>query len=280
MLRRSQSQDHRNRRHHRRLRSLSLSHRQIDRPAKRRSRPALHWKSATTCAYVYLSKFGSMCYGARQGRLASSDGHYQTISGDRRCHRPLAGLGHPTKQHRNRRLAGTWLQCRLCRVFFYVISGFLITYTISKNYEPGPTGTSRFLVNRFIRIFSLYWPVVVLAMLLLPGALTEFANASIADKTTGIFLLGMDWRVTFAAYPETHFAAAIEGLHPAWTLGAELSFYLLAPFLVRSWRLTFTVLLLSVAIRFVLNATVGHELHDIWLYHSLRQPFSFLCSEA
>jgi peptidoglycan/LPS O-acetylase OafA/YrhL len=40
-------------------------------------------------------------------------------------------------------------------MFFYVVSGFLITYTLSRNYDRDLHGTFKFYKNRFIRIFSL-----------------------------------------------------------------------------------------------------------------------------
>src|SRR5712664_25633 len=55
-------------------------------------------------------------------------------------------------------------------MFFYVISGFLITYTLTRNYSPDLAGALSFYRQRFIRIFSLYWPVVLLSFLLLDGA--------------------------------------------------------------------------------------------------------------
>ena len=40
-------------------------------------------------------------------------------------------------------------------MFFYVISGFLITYTLSRNYTHDLPGALSFYRKRFIRIFSL-----------------------------------------------------------------------------------------------------------------------------
>ena len=41
-------------------------------------------------------------------------------------------------------------------MFFYMVSGFLITYTLTRNYDRDLHGTFKFYKNRFIRIFSLY----------------------------------------------------------------------------------------------------------------------------
>ena len=147
-------------------------------------------------------------------------------------------------------------------MFFYVISGFLITYALSRKYgDDFPS----FYKARFIRIFSLYWPLVLVAFLVLPGAWAEFVSGSVADKATGLLLLGMDWRVAFASYPEYHWAAAIKGLAPAWTLGAELTFYLMAPLLMRSWKIGAVLLVMSLGARALVVTLHGSEV-GMWSY--------------
>ena len=121
-------------------------------------------------------------------------------------------------------------------LFFYIISGFLITFTLTRNYVGQPGGTSKFYKNRAVRIFSLYWPLMILSMFLVPGAADGFASGTALDKFTNVFLLGADWNLDFANYPNDNWNAVPSGLHPAWTLGAEMAFYVLAPFLVRHWR--------------------------------------------
>jgi peptidoglycan/LPS O-acetylase OafA/YrhL len=151
-------------------------------------------------------------------------------------------------------------------MFFYVISGFLITYTLSKNYEATAAGAGRFYANRFVRIFSLYWPVVALTLLALPPALADFMKAGIVDKFTGLFLFGVDWRVSFGSPKGQYFDATIVALRQAWTLGAELTFYVMAPFLMRSWKAAAALLCASLGLRFVFVATTGAVLHDTWTY--------------
>jgi peptidoglycan/LPS O-acetylase OafA/YrhL len=160
-------------------------------------------------------------------------------------------------------------------MFFYMVSGFLITYTLSRNYNRDLHGNFKFYKNRFIRIFSLYWPLVVLTFVIFGWAWERFLAASLPDKLTGIFLLGMDWRVAFASYPETHFDAAIGGLHQAWTLGAELTFYLLAPLLMRSWKIGAALLAASFGLRAAFVIVLGDDLHDVWTYHFAATTFGF-----
>src|SRR5438309_11852638 len=59
-------------------------------------------------------------------------------------------------------------------MFFYVISGFLIAYTLSRNYEASAGGAARFYQNRFIRIFSLYWPLALIVFVTVEQAWSDF----------------------------------------------------------------------------------------------------------
>jgi peptidoglycan/LPS O-acetylase OafA/YrhL len=151
-------------------------------------------------------------------------------------------------------------------MFFYVISGFLITYTLTENYRRSAQGAAAFYRNRIVRIFSLYWPLVLVAFVARDHAWSDFTSASVADQFTGVFLLGIDWRIGFADYPHEHWQAAITGLHQSWTLGAELVFYLAAPLLIRSWTIGVAVLVSSLAIRAAFVAVLGNDLHPLWTY--------------
>jgi peptidoglycan/LPS O-acetylase OafA/YrhL len=160
-------------------------------------------------------------------------------------------------------------------MFFYTVSGFLITYTLSRNYNRDFAGTRKFYANRFIRIFSLYWPLVVVCFVLVDHSWSTFLAWSLPDQLTGIFLIGMDWRLSFASYPKPHFAAAIPGLEQAWTLGAELTFYLVAPFLLRSWKIAAALLVASFGLRAAFVIENGTDLQQIWTYHFVGTTFGF-----
>jgi peptidoglycan/LPS O-acetylase OafA/YrhL len=158
-------------------------------------------------------------------------------------------------------------------MFFYIISGFLITYTLSRNYERTAAGIGRYYTNRFIRIYSLYWPLVFLSLAFL-GGWAFFTQSSLIDKLTAIFLIGIDWNVAFGSYPQPHFAGIV-GLFQAWTLGAELLFYIVAPLLMRSWKLGAALLALSFGLRAAFVIAWGPGLHDIWTYHFVATTFGF-----
>lgn len=160
-------------------------------------------------------------------------------------------------------------------MFFYIVSGFLITYTLTLNYDRNVGGALRFYRNRLIRIFSLYWPIVLLTLVLIDRSWEKFLMGSLADKLTGIFLLGMDWRLAFASYPDLHFGATVHGLEQAWTLGAELTFYMVAPLLMRSFKIGLALLLISFGVRAAFVWQLGPAVHDIWTYHFAVTTFGF-----
>jgi peptidoglycan/LPS O-acetylase OafA/YrhL len=158
-------------------------------------------------------------------------------------------------------------------MFFYMVSGFLISMGLDRKYAPTAEGTIEFYKSRFVRIFSLYWPMVAVVLIALPDVRGSFLADSIPDKFTNLFLFGIDWRLAFATYPKPHWDAALFGLRQTWTLGAELTFYLLAPFLLRSWKLTSIAFAASVATRIAAVWMVGFN--EVWTYYFLPSTFLF-----
>ena len=115
--------------------------------------------------------------------------------------------------------------------------------------------------------------MAVVTLVTTPYSLQMFFVGSLADKFTNLFLFGMNWRISFADYPDTHWNAALFGMRQAWTLGAELTFYLVAPFLLRTPRLCLLVFLGSVVVRAVCVAVYGFDEH--WTYYFLPSTFLF-----
>jgi peptidoglycan/LPS O-acetylase OafA/YrhL len=149
-------------------------------------------------------------------------------------------------------------------MFFFIISGFLISTALSRKYEATRQGMARFYKARLLRIFSLYWPLLVLTLLI---PITRFwaEHASIWNVMTAVFLFGQDWNFAFGAYPIQSTMGASPTMSQSWTLGAECTFYVLAPFLLRSWKAAALVLIASAAIRVSVVYWTG-GFHPIWSY--------------
>lgn len=127
---------------------------------------------------------------------------------------------------------------------FYVISGFYMALVLTEKYSSALT----FYKARLLRLFPMYWAALGITIAVgysarhwdistaysrLPldvAILTTFSNA---------FLVGQDWLYFIGKGYES---TTIIG--QAWTLSVELTFYALAPLLVRcrSWALALVVL--------------------------------------
>ncbi len=166
---------------------------------------------------------------------------------------------------------------------FYIISGFLISYVLTeaRTYKT----VASFYVNRYLRLYPIYLVVAlaVAAGLLLHRSTVFLETYRVAPKSADLLLMlsnllifGQDW-VMFFAVKGHHLVFSgnfmdsdvilYHGLliHQAWTLGVELSFYLIAPFVLPRRTLSVSLLLCSVLLRVGL-IFAGIGLDDPWTY--------------
>jgi len=166
---------------------------------------------------------------------------------------------------------------------FYLISGFLISYVLTE--ARSYNDLRSFYVNRFLRLYPIY-ATVAAATLIFYVAIGQQAffdvyrdspaSARAMLALTNVVLFGQDW-VMFTAIEHGRLVLSAdfwrsdiplyEGLlaPQAWTLGVEMSFYLVAPFILprRKWLLAAFVA--SLAIRLVLLRK-GLGWNDPWNY--------------
>lgn len=154
-------------------------------------------------------------------------------------------------------------------ISFLIISGFVMTSLIERNYKA-PEKIGLFYVDRALRLypqFLLYFVVVCMVIyFLLPGtpqwAELTFKNiaASLAIVPLGFYMFGATGSWT---------------LPPAWSLGLEMCFYLVIPFLI-IYRARGVAFALSVAI--FIPACLGIINTDFYGYRLLPGVlFIFLC---
>src|SRR5262245_14523103 len=74
----------------------------------------------------------------------------------------------------------------LAVLFFYAISGFLISTVLAQKYPADRDGTWAFYKARFVRIFSLYWPVLAVAAATDADVAQRFSQSSLIDRLTQI----------------------------------------------------------------------------------------------
>ncbi|MBI3510809.1 MAG: acyltransferase [Bacteroidetes bacterium] len=185
---------------------------------------------------------------------------------------------------------------------FYIISGFYMAMILNEKYR---TGSYRlFITNRFLRIFPLYWAclLLVLAVCILgkifyndsfylwywTSQWSHLAWSSIILMIlANIFLFGSDWLLFTGVKKETGtlaFTTTPYNSNPLsgqyllipqiWSVGIEFSFYLFAPFLVRTkWFLQFLLVLAALTLRYFLYAKNLN--YDPWTYRFFPNEIAF-----
>ncbi len=186
--------------------------------------------------------------------------------------------------------------------WFFIMSGFYMSLVLREKYVHHPRPLQLFLTNRLLRIFPVYWLLLVLALAFAiflemrpaPAEVTASAlsffrhyygqmdwgamawliwvNVGLVFQDSVLFL-GLD-PATGSLFFTPQFQTTNPALYrflfipQAWSISLELVFYLLAPFLLlRGWRVVLLVLLGSVLLRVVL---IGEGLfRDPWAYRFL-----------
>ncbi len=190
---------------------------------------------------------------------------------------------------------------------FYIISGFYMSLILSEKYIGKAGSYKLFISNRFLRIFPIFWAVLLLTILfgtvmLMFGdhSATVGVYANYLSQgghfdifaiglliISNLFLFGGDL-VMFLGLNSTtghlfftpDFTMTTPRLHgflfvpQAWTIAIELMFYLIAPFIVRqkTWIIG-TIIALSLGLRWYLYAH-GFN-HDPWTHRLFPLELAF-----
>jgi peptidoglycan/LPS O-acetylase OafA/YrhL len=174
---------------------------------------------------------------------------------------------------------------------FYIISGFYMAMILDSKYSK----LSLFYSNRFLRLYPIYVTVLLLTILFsllqlhLPGnggVLSRYLQYSHSMSpftfifliVTNLCMIGQDWVMFLGFHLDTgllYFTSNFNATNPpqhsflfipqAWTLGVEISFYLMAPWLTkRSTRFIALLALFDLLIRAVFHKIGFH--YDPWSY--------------
>jgi peptidoglycan/LPS O-acetylase OafA/YrhL len=178
---------------------------------------------------------------------------------------------------------------------FFMISGFYMSLVLDQKYTGVNNRYSLFIGNRLLKLYPAYWTVLILALVMqlfvwvfsghpillihqmvhfkmdLPGIVfLSFSNLAIIgqdlvsffglNKVTGELFFTTDFMKT---YP---FLFSFLVIPQGWSLGIELSFYLVAPFLLRK---KLPVILAAMVLVFLLRRYLIHGLdlhYDPWIF--------------
>lgn len=141
-------------------------------------------------------------------------------------------------------------------IFFFVLSGFLITYLLLK--EKSLTGTvavRKFYLRRIFRIWPLYYLIVLSGFLLLPHfhiIELPYLNAHLSDG------YGLKFLLYVIMLPNLAFAmfVAVPHIGQTWSIGVEEQFYLLWPLLIKHSKNIIRMLFSVIGILVTMKAVV------------------------
>lgn len=168
-------------------------------------------------------------------------------------------------------LRGPLVHGRVAVEGFYIISGFYMALILDRKYRGAEAGPWLFYSNRLLRLFPVYLVLLAAALALRPEVWARFregwdamgGGAATLLVGTNLALFGQDL-VQFLrldpatgglalAIPPAGGALSLQKymfIPQAWTLGVELLFYLMAPFVLgRRTAVVAGLLALSVAAR-------------------------------
>jgi peptidoglycan/LPS O-acetylase OafA/YrhL len=153
---------------------------------------------------------------------------------------------------------------------FFVVSGFYMALVLNEKYGPGSYWL--FISNRLLRLWPAYFVVLILSLAFAPNWRPIFAlnwsdiaffvgsQILIVGQDLYLFLFVDSGTLAFTAH-YTDVSVPLYTFAPipqAWTLGLEIYFYLLAPFLVRRGPLFIaTMIAASLALRMLLQGAFG-----------------------
>jgi peptidoglycan/LPS O-acetylase OafA/YrhL len=144
--------------------------------------------------------------------------------------------------------------------FFFVLSGFLITYLLLKeSFKTGTISIKTFYIKRMLRIWPLYFLLVIIGAILLPVAFhilkVDYTMPYTFGETWYYFLFFLPGLVTF------FFGHHL--LEPLWSIGVEEVFYLIWAPLFKGLKHRILVVLLSViGIKILLTLLSTYAVHS------------------
>jgi peptidoglycan/LPS O-acetylase OafA/YrhL len=137
--------------------------------------------------------------------------------------------------------------------FFFVLSGFLITYLLlEESKKTGTISIKDFYVRRILRIWPVYYLVIILCLFVIPFVFDlSYIGINTFDGkfTVKVILLFLILPNLLRVY-----SPSIAGGNQLWSIGVEEQFYIIWPLLVKSFikRLP-TFLFVFIAIKFLVT---------------------------
>lgn len=128
--------------------------------------------------------------------------------------------------------------------FFFVLSGFLITYLLlNEKYENKTISIKDFYVRRILRIWPLYYLIVIAGFFILPHIdvikLNFYSDhfLKLFNENLILYLLILP-NLAFSIF------SAVPHIGQSWSIGVEEQFYLFWPLIIKKFKPTINLILL------------------------------------
>ena len=114
---------------------------------------------------------------------------------------------------------------------FFVLSGFLITYLLLEEQKEGPIQVKHFYFRRILRIWPLYYLLVLLGFFVIPYIsfleIPQYSSEVSDSMDRFLLFFGLAANVAFVYFPTVAFANIL------WSVAVEEQFYLFWPHVVK-----------------------------------------------
>ncbi len=150
--------------------------------------------------------------------------------------------------------------------FFFVLSGFLITYLLLKEKnEKGEFSISKFYIRRILRIWPLYFAIVLFSFVVLPLVM-PLLNKVFIETSLAIFYFTFTVNFAFIIgyYPHSSLLAML------WSISVEEQFYFFWPWLLQFFKNNIFILLMLIIVVTLIS-------RFLLLPHSKSLYFNSLC---
>jgi peptidoglycan/LPS O-acetylase OafA/YrhL len=125
---------------------------------------------------------------------------------------------------------------------FFVLSGFLITYLLLEEQKEGPIQIKHFYLRRILRIWPLYYLLVLLGFFVIPHLsffqIPQYSSEMSDSLDRFLLFFGLAANVAFVYFPTVAFANIL------WSVAVEEQFYLFWPHVVKFKRTLLWIMLL------------------------------------
>jgi peptidoglycan/LPS O-acetylase OafA/YrhL len=151
---------------------------------------------------------------------------------------------------------------------FFFVSGFLMPLTYASHYQRYGlrSGAQRFYLNRFLRIYPIYWAALILTLFAVAAYGVTFLEHSTGVGPSGGLLAFLQNALLLGLNQTQIWGGDFRFDPPAWTLDIELQYYALVPALMlltarsRIWAAAALAVLSAVSLYLFFRPTGSYPL--------------------